>query len=283
MTDHQDHDTEAVPTAAELAKPTTAAASDRDDTAAAPTEHATELIETSAAPTPELAWSADTDNQDTEAVGEKRSRALWLVPVTALLVALIAVASALLFYTHRAPTTSTPGPVVPPLDGTYRLDYDFAKATFNGVLAPQPATSNGGWWAFRSSCISNAACVATGTKLDKNNPRLALTPSTTAVFRFVNGHWLAAPFHRQVPFPDACLGANGEVVATGENSLVETLSIDPQPDGRLRGVQTDTIVSSECGQPRTSAPGPFCGNTDGRSATRRQCGRSSDSYRLTGD
>jgi hypothetical protein len=56
MTDHQDHDTEAAPTAAaELAEPTTAAASGEDNTAAAPTDHATELIETGAAPTPELA------------------------------------------------------------------------------------------------------------------------------------------------------------------------------------------------------------------------------------
>jgi hypothetical protein len=45
------------------AEPATAAASGGDDTAAAPTDHATELIETGAAPRPELAWSAATDEQ----------------------------------------------------------------------------------------------------------------------------------------------------------------------------------------------------------------------------
>jgi hypothetical protein len=120
--------------------PATSAASGGDDTAAAPTEDATELIETGAAPTPELAWSADTE--DTETIGENRSRTLWLVPVVALLVAAIAVASALLFYMHRTPASSTRAPAAPPLDGTYRLDYDFAKETVNGALVPEPNTNN---------------------------------------------------------------------------------------------------------------------------------------------
>jgi hypothetical protein len=107
MTDHQDHDTEAAPTAAaELAEP--AAASGEDNTAAAPTDHATELIETGAAPTPELAWSEANEEQQTEAVSEKPSRVLWLGPVMALLAAVIAVASVLVFYTHRAPATNAP-------------------------------------------------------------------------------------------------------------------------------------------------------------------------------
>ena len=49
MTDHDDHDTELAPTSAE---PATAAAFGKDNTAAASTDHATELIETGAAPTP---------------------------------------------------------------------------------------------------------------------------------------------------------------------------------------------------------------------------------------
>lgn len=96
------------------AEPATAAASGDDDTAAAPTEHATELIETGAAPTPELAWSADTEEQETEATSEKRSRVLWLGPVMALLAAAIAVASVLLlYYVHRAPAAKAPAPAPP--------------------------------------------------------------------------------------------------------------------------------------------------------------------------
>lgn len=90
MTDHDDTD----------AEPATAAASGDDDTAAAPTEHATELIETSAAPTPKLAWSADTEEQEPEAISEKRSRALWLGPVIALLAAAIA--------SHRSSSVGLP-------------------------------------------------------------------------------------------------------------------------------------------------------------------------------
>jgi hypothetical protein len=40
-----------------------------------------------------LAWSAATEEQETDAISEKRSRALWLGPVMALLAAAIAVAS----------------------------------------------------------------------------------------------------------------------------------------------------------------------------------------------
>jgi hypothetical protein len=49
----------------------------------------------------ELAWSAATEEQETEAISEKHSRALWLGPVMALLAAAIAVASVLLFYVQR--------------------------------------------------------------------------------------------------------------------------------------------------------------------------------------
>jgi hypothetical protein len=244
------------------AEPATAAASGGDDTAAAPTDHATELIETGAAPRPELAWSAATDEQEPEAISEKRSRALWLGPVMALLAAAIAVASALLFYTHRAPATNARAPAAPPLDGTYRLDYDFSRETHNGAANPQPNTSNIGWWAFRSSCTPSG-CVATGTKLDRNNPRLASTPSTTAVFRFVSGHWQGAPFQRQVPWPHPCLGADGEVVAAGENTVIETLSMDPQPDGTLRGVQTDTFLTNECGIQGNVTQSPFVATRTG--------------------
>jgi hypothetical protein len=100
------------------AEPTSSATSGGEDTAAAPPEHATELIETSAAPTPELAWSDATEEQETDAISEKRSRALWLGPVMALLAAAIAVISALLFYAHRAPAPNAPVPT--PSSGSAR-------------------------------------------------------------------------------------------------------------------------------------------------------------------
>lgn len=92
------------------AQRTSPALSGGEDTAAAQTEHATELIETGAAPTPELAWSDAAEEQETEAMSEKPSRVLWLGPVMALLAAVIAVASVLLFYKHRAPAPNAPLP-----------------------------------------------------------------------------------------------------------------------------------------------------------------------------
>lgn len=61
-------------------------------------------------PTPELAWSDATEEQETETISEKPSRVLWLGPVMALLAAVIAVASVLLFYTHRTPAPNAPVP-----------------------------------------------------------------------------------------------------------------------------------------------------------------------------
>lgn len=134
------------------AEPATTAASGGDDTAAAPTEHATELIETGAAPTSELAWSADTDEHETEATSEKPSRALWLGPVMALLAAAIAVISALLFYAHRAPAPNAPvptppsgsarpapSPPIPPRAPTTSLPSTETTTTSTSAVASGPA------------------------------------------------------------------------------------------------------------------------------------------------
>jgi serine/threonine protein kinase, bacterial len=244
------------------AEPDTAAASGSDDTAAAPTEHVTELIETGAAPTPELAWSAAAEEQATEAISEKRSRALWLVPVTALLVAGIAVASALLFYTHRAPATSTRAPAAPALDGTYRLDVDLSRQMINGAAVPQPNAKNTSWWAFRSSC-KPTGCVATGTGLNKDNHQVADTPAVTAEFHFMDGHWQAVPFQRHVQMHGPCLGANGEIVAAGVDTYVVTYSMEPQRDGNLRGTATDTVLSNECVNQGQVLQAPFVASRTG--------------------
>jgi hypothetical protein len=82
---------------------------DADETSAAPTAQAesqddTELVETHAAPTPELAWSAEAD---TELI-DGGSRGRWVVAVAALLVAIGAVAGASLFLWVHQTTAPTP-------------------------------------------------------------------------------------------------------------------------------------------------------------------------------
>src|SRR5262249_30077407 len=96
------------------------------------------------------------------AVGRRRRRIL-IAAATA--VVLLTVIGYVIDQQIFAPATSTRAPTAGPvLDGTYRMDFDWAKRTKNG--APDSSTeSSNSWWAFRSSC-RRTGCVATGTKLD---------------------------------------------------------------------------------------------------------------------
>jgi hypothetical protein len=148
-----------------------------------------------------------------------------------------------------ANTASAPAPSTPPrppalLDGTYRFDYDYEKQTINGAPYAVHTSDTTSWWAFRSSCGSTG-CVATATQLDTKNPQVARTPAQSADYRFVDGHWQSAPVQRQLDQP-RCLGADGQVVA-GANTVMLTWSIEPQPDGTLRGMKSGTALSNECG------------------------------------
>jgi serine/threonine protein kinase, bacterial len=142
----------------------------------------------------------------------------------------------------RVSKTSSSGSALaaPPLNGTYRLDYDRAKQTSNGVIR-----TNGGatsWWAFSSACTATG-CAATGTKLDDASHQMAKTTGTgnAGVLHFVDGHWQAEP--RQVQ--TQCRAARGGPMTTQSETVVWTLT--PEPDGTLRGVQSQTVQSNECG------------------------------------
>ncbi|MDT5257676.1 MAG: serine/threonine protein kinase, bacterial [Mycobacterium sp.] len=153
-----------------------------------------------------------------------------------------------------APAVSAPAVSAPPtsavarpavlLDGTYRFDYDYEKQTINGAPYAIHTNENIAWWAFRSSCTS-AGCVAATTRLDNNNHQVARSPAQSGDYRFVDGHWQSAPVQRQLSQP-RCLGTDGQVVK-GTSSVVLTWSFEPQPDGTLRGTQTGTAITNECG------------------------------------
>jgi serine/threonine protein kinase, bacterial len=185
----------------------------------------------------------------------KRSRIL----LGALLVAVLVAAIGIVGYamqpaknTASAPaanTASAAAPSTPPrppalLDGTYRFDYDYEKQTINGAPYAVHTSDSTSWWAFHSSCGSTG-CVATATQLDTKNPQVARTPAQSADYRFVDGHWQSAPVRRQLDQP-RCLGADGQVVA-GANTVMLTWSIEPQPDGTLRGMKSGTALTNECG------------------------------------
>jgi serine/threonine-protein kinase len=178
----------------------------------------------------------------------RRRRRLILVGAAAVVV--IAAISATIYTVERkSNTAASSAPAAPPLDGTYRVDLDRTKQTVMGApLAPDPPDPPGAdtsWWAYRSSCTSKG-CVATGTALDEHNHQQALTPPLTAQFHFVDGHWHRTPSQFQESY-DHCLSADGKSAVKGEDTEQATWSAEPQPDGMIRGVHTDTALTNECG------------------------------------
>jgi serine/threonine-protein kinase len=140
----------------------------------------------------------------------------------------------------RFNATSAASAAQPVLNGAYRLDYDRAKQTSNGVIGTSGAQTS--WWAFLSACTATG-CAATGTKLDNTDHDAAKTTGSgnTGVLHFVDGHWQSAPRELQTQ----CRAAHGTQTSTQAETVVWSLT--PQPDGTLRGVQTQTVQSNECG------------------------------------
>lgn len=149
-------------------------------------------------------------------------------------------------HTAAIPATSTAAPATAVLDGSYRLDYELAKQTQNGAFDPPLDSSRlpAAWWAFRSVCTSTG-CVATGTALDSTDRHLARTPAGTDILDFSDNRWQdSTPVRKQVSH-QRCLAAQG-TAAAGSDTEVSALSLQPQPDGTLRGVVTITVLTNEC-------------------------------------
>ncbi len=158
----------------------------------------------------------------------------------------------------RVNKTSTSGSALaaPPLNGSYRLDYDRSKQTSNGVIR-----TNGGdttWWAFSSACTASG-CAATGTKLDEANHTAAKSAGTgnTSVLHYVDGHWQSEPRQLQA----RCQKARGAPIVTQSETVVWSLT--PEPDGTLRGVQTQTVQTNECGSQGATLRIPVVGSRTG--------------------
>ena len=141
-------------------------------------------------------------------------------------------------------TSPTPSPVppvagvTPVLDGTFRVEYEYAKQTANGRPTTGDPTPDFRWWAFRSLCTS-AGCIATGAKLAKENHE---APAGGAmVLRFVDGHW------QQPPDPMTGHGCPGNKNPQATTDDTFEWSLEPQPDGTLRGTDTEISLSNECG------------------------------------
>ncbi|HUH71570.1 MAG TPA: serine/threonine-protein kinase [Mycobacterium sp.] len=129
----------------------------------------------------------------------------------------------------------------PVLNGTYQLTYDHSNQTTNGIpIRSDGANTN--WWAFRSACTTNG-CATTGTQLDDATHQVASTTDGghTDTLHFIGGYWQGTPQQERV----GCTQPNGQVRATQQETVAWSLA--PQADGTLRGTQTETVLSNECG------------------------------------
>jgi hypothetical protein len=118
------------------------------------------------------------------------------------------------------------------------VDYDWAKQTANGdrTTGDLTTTQTTNWWAFRSLCTATG-CVATGSRLADTNHNEA--KGVAHVLHFADGHWQDTPYLHP---PEQCRGTSGTVTDTSTLSW----SLEPQPDGTLRGVATETVLTNEC-------------------------------------
>ena len=139
-----------------------------------------------------------------------------------------------------APPTSTSPPPPVPLDGTYRVQVQREKQTFNYVPDPQPPNVDT-WWAFRSSCTPTA-CTAAATQLDDDEHTQPMSPGgDTLVMDFGDGQWQSRPETTQFP----CVGPNG-IAQIQTTTLV--LSLRPRAQGDFVGEEDVTVKTNECGQ-----------------------------------
>ena len=137
-----------------------------------------------------------------------------------------------------SPSTTTPAPPAagPVLDGTYRIDFDLASRTVNGAPVTGENSRRTEWWAFRSKCTSTR-CIASGAGLAESNQQQAT--GVVVVLNFTDGRWQGAPY-LQPPAP--CRAGK-----TGADTSTVSLSLQPQSDGTLRGGETITVLTDECG------------------------------------
>jgi serine/threonine protein kinase, bacterial len=140
-----------------------------------------------------------------------------------------------------APSAVPGRPGGPLLNGTYQLTYDRTNQTTNGIPTRRDGQATS-WWAFHSVCTTNG-CAAAGTQLDDATHQVASTTDggQTYALRFVGGYWQGAPQQERL----GCTQPNGQVRATQQETVAGSLA--PQADGTLRGTETETVLSNECG------------------------------------
>jgi hypothetical protein len=88
-------------------------------------------------------------------------------------------------------------------------------------------------------------CTATSTALDDTDHQIAMTPPTTHQWRFTNSRWGMLPEKSRETREDCRVDEDKTIV--GDETVLYTVSLEPQPGGSLRGLSTATVISGECG------------------------------------
>jgi serine/threonine-protein kinase len=160
-----------------------------------------------------------------------------------------------------APGTSAaagapPAPAAPTqLDGSYRLQAERTKQTYNAVADPNPPDVTT-WWAFRSLCTPDG-CNAAATQLDDTDHVQAKAPAGASLFlQFTGGQWQSAPMSLDFP----CVASDGSQ-ATQTTTMV--VSLRPQSQGDFVGEETVTVQTNECGQQSAVVRIPTVANRSG--------------------
>jgi serine/threonine protein kinase, bacterial len=205
------------------------------------------------------------------ATAKDKRRHLPILIGAAIALAIFVATDVIGYMIEKNNTGSRPAPAAPAaaavLDGAYRLDYDFAKTTVNGAPNAPPYADNNtrentAWWAFRSSCTPTR-CIATGTKLDANDHQVPSTPVDTDIVHFTGDRWQdSTPRQSRWPYR-RCLGTDGKSVVAGTDTELIAWSWEPRPDGTLRGVSTDTVLTNECGYQGDVIQTPFVATRTG--------------------
>lgn len=141
------------------------------------------------------------------------------------------------------------------LDGSYRMQAERTKQTYNSVADPNPPDVTT-WWAFRSFCTPDG-CNAAATQLDDTDHAQAKSPAGASLFlQFTDGQWRSAPMNLDFP----CVATDGSQ-ATQTTTMV--VSLRPQTQGDFVGEETVTVQSNECGQQSAVVRIPTVANRSG--------------------
>lgn len=222
-----------------------------------PTESTPAAI-TQAADSPALAYSAEETHESDESPSRATGRRVATILAAILATSSSITAAILLIGHHRTPPSvapakeAGPAPFIPNLNGTYRIDYDWANQTYryakrqgeNTITWDKTPddTSHSTWWAFSSTC-TQTGCIATGTQLNNDDHKAPMTPPSTAAMRLVDGAWRdIAPIRSQ-----------SECRSDRDNSVMGRpwVSLGQEfarlPNDTFRGTMTETVDTDECG------------------------------------